>query len=310
MGGLVIRVGIIGLSEGNGHPFSFSAILNGYSDQGLQAAGWKVIYDYVKRRDQAEFGVNDMRVTHAWTQDSGQTEKLCRACLIPNAVSKRDEMLGQVDAVVIARDDFENHFDFAMPFLEAGLPVLIDKPLSVDLQQLRAFKPYLERAQLMSCSGMRFARELDEPRASIKEYGELKLIRGAVVLSWEKYGVHLLDAIFNVTPARPVSISVLPAPHASFAMEMSDGSLLQVDALGNCPKTFRVDIWGDKVTSSHDMTDNFSMFRRMLWHFDQMIQTQRPVVPPQDTIDVMRTLIAGRIASVQKRPVLLHEIQL
>ena len=30
-----VRVGMIGLSEGNGHPFSFSAILNGYDDAAL-----------------------------------------------------------------------------------------------------------------------------------------------------------------------------------------------------------------------------------------------------------------------------------
>ena len=30
-----VRVGMIGMSEGNGHPFSFSAIINGYDDDGL-----------------------------------------------------------------------------------------------------------------------------------------------------------------------------------------------------------------------------------------------------------------------------------
>ena len=33
----------------------------------------------------------------------------------------------------------------------------------------------------MSCSGMRYARELDEPRADLAAYGRLKLIRGAIV---------------------------------------------------------------------------------------------------------------------------------
>ena len=33
----------------------------------------------------------------------------------------------------------------AQPFLEAGLPVFIDKPLSLDISELRAFKPYLEK---------------------------------------------------------------------------------------------------------------------------------------------------------------------
>ena len=44
---------------------------------------------------------------------------------------------------------------------------------------------------------------------NLAAYGHLKLIRGAIVLSWEKYGVHLLDAIFGITSARPVSVCMM-----------------------------------------------------------------------------------------------------
>ena len=72
----------------------------------------------------------------------------------------------------------------------------------------------------MSCSGMRYARELDEPRADLAAYGRLKLIRGAIVLSWEKYGVHLLDAILASSQSRPVSVLMLPADHASAVVRL------------------------------------------------------------------------------------------
>jgi predicted dehydrogenase len=310
LGGLVTRIGVLGLSDGNGHPFSFSAIINGFSDKGFANAGWDVIHQYLRRRDDSEFGIDDIRVTHAWTQDEQITTKLCEACLISNKLARPEEMLGQVDAVIVARDDFENHFGMAMPFLKAGVPVLVDKPLSLDVEQLRGLKSHLEAGKLMSSSGMRYARELDEPRAGWGSYGPIKLIRGAVVLSWEKYGVHLVDAILNLTPARPISVSALRAPHASFAIEMSDGSLLQIDALGDAPKTFRIDIWGARQCSTHEITDNFSMFRRLLWHFAQMIKTAKPPIDPADTLNVMRTLIAGRISASEKRAVLLDEIQI
>ena len=32
---------------------------------------------------------------------------------------------------------------------------------------------------------------------------KVKLIRGAIVLSWEKYGVHILDAVLGMPTARP-----------------------------------------------------------------------------------------------------------
>jgi hypothetical protein len=305
-----IRIGMIGISEGNGHPFSFSAIINGYSDQGLRASGWPVIYEYVRRRDPSEFGIAGFKVTRAWTQDKDATERLCQACRIPQGVAALEDMIGQVDAVILARDDYENHFTMAMPFLEAGLAVFIDKPLALNLNELRAFVPYLKSGRLFSCSGMRYARELDDVRASLKDYGALKLVRGAVLNSWEKYGVHMLDAVCSFLPSRPVSVVALEAGHFSAAVSLDDGCLLQIDALGECPKTFRIDIWGDQVRSSHEIADNFTMFRRMLWGFTQSLQTGNPAINPQATIDIMRILIAGRIAANEKRKVMLDEIQL
>jgi Oxidoreductase family, NAD-binding Rossmann fold len=306
----VKQVGIIGLSEGNGHPFSFGSIINGFSPEGLSVSGWPGIYEYVRRRHPSEFGLNGWKITHAWTQDPESTGRLCAACNISHSVRDYREFLGNVDAVIIARDDYETHFEMARLFLEAGLPVFVDKPLSLDLAELTAFKPYLQTGQLMSCSGMRYARELDEPRANLSAYGRLKLIRGAIVLSWEKYGVHLLDAAFGITSARPVSVRMLPAEHAFAAVRLDDGTLVQIDALGECAPTFHLELFGTQRNSAFDITDNFSMFRRMLWEFLTSIDTGRAAIPSEKTLDVMRVLIAGRISRSEDREVLLDEIAL
>lgn len=305
---MVTRLGVIGISEGNGHPFSFSSIINGYSDAGLANSGWSVIYDYVRRRDSSEFGFDGVSVTHAWTQDPAVTRKLCDACLIPNAVSRPDEMIRQVDAVIIARDDYETHHSMALPFLKAGLHVFVDKPLSLNPEELRSFRPYLESGRLMSCSGMRYARELDEPRASLADYGEIRLVRGAILNSWERYGVHLLDAILNTVCSRPVSVVPVAARHDSMALAMDDGSLVQLDALGDVGRCFRVDIFGTRKITSHEITDNFSMFRRLLWHFVRSIKAGTPAIDPEDTLNVVRLLMAGRMARAEERKVSLNEI--
>ncbi len=310
MGSLVKSFGIIGLSEGNGHPFSYGSIINGYSPEGLAASGWPGIYEYVRRRHASEFGLDGWTITHAWTQDPASTKKLCAACRISHGVGDYREFLGKVDAVIIARDDHETHFQMARPFLEAGLPVFIDKPLSLAVSELRAFRPYLEKGQLMSCSGMRYSRELDEPRADLAAYGRLKLIRGAIVLSWEKYGVHLLEAILAITPAHPVSVRMLPAEHASAFVRLDDGVLIQIDALGECARTFHVEFFGTQRTGTFDLTDNFSMFRRMLWQFAESIRTGRPAIPSERTLEIMLVLIAGRMARNENREVFLSELPL
>ena len=307
---MVTRLGIIGISEGNGHPFSFSAIINGYSDEGMGASGWPGIHEYVKRRDHSEFGFEGFRVTHAWTQDPEVTRKLCKACLIPNPVTRLEEMIGSVDAVIIARDDYESHFRMAIPFLKAGMHVFVDKPLSLDIEELNTFWPYVESGKLMSCAGMRYARELDEPRASLSDYGEIMLVRGAILNSWEKYGVHMLDAIFNTVRSRPTSVFSIAGRHNSLTILMDDASLIQIDALGDIGKCFRVDIFGTKKITSHEITDNFSMFRRLLWHFINSIKSCTPAIPPEQVRTVMKLLIAGRKAITEERKVSLDEIRI
>lgn len=310
MGDLVKSIGIIGISEGNGHPFSFGSIINGYSDEGLANAGWPGIYAYVRRRHASEFGMNGWRVTHAWTQDESTTRKLCAACKIPNAAQDSRDFLGKVDAVIIARDDFQAHFELSRPFLEAGLPVLIDKPLSLDVTELRFFEPYLKSGQLMSCSGMRYARELDEPRSDLASYGRLKLIRGAIVLNWENYGVHMLDAIFGLTKSHPMAVRMLPAEHASAVITMDDGLTIQIDAMGDCARTFHIEIFGTERTGAFDITDNFSMFRRMLWEFLESIRIGKPAILAERTLETMKVLIAGRVSKKEGREVLLNELAL
>jgi hypothetical protein len=310
MGSVVMRIGMVGVSEGNGHPFSFSAIINGYSEEGLAASGWAVIYNYVRRRSPSEFGFDGVRVTHAWTQDPAVTRQLRSACHIPNEALTPESMIGSVDAVIIARDDYENHLAMALPFLQAGLHVFVDKPLSLNVEELRVFRPYLERGKLMSCSGMRYARELDEPRASLADYGEIRLIRGAILNSWEKYGVHLVDAILNTVSSKPVAVAALPAGHASFVVSMSDESIVQFDALGDVGPCFQIDIFGTRRITSHAISDNFSMFRRLLWHFIQSVKDGKPAIDPLHTLGTMKLLIAARMARSQERRVELDEIQL
>jgi predicted dehydrogenase len=309
LGGLVtLSVGVIGYNEGNGHPFSFSAIINGYSDDGFARADWSVIHDYLNQRDPGEFGFDDVRVTHAWTQDDAVTRRLCDACYIENAVERPDQMIGEVDAILLCRHDSETHREFAMPFLEAGLPVFVDKPLSLDIEDLRIFRPFLDGGKLMSCSGLRYARELDNAAAALSSFGSIKLVRASVVLDWEKYGVHMVDAALGLGWATPVSIQRLSAQHDSFAVEMDDGSLLQIDALGVVPKVFRLDIYGTQKEESLQLFDNFTAFRRTIGHFLDMARTGIPSIPAETVLTSMRLLIAGRKAEREGRAVPLSEI--
>jgi predicted dehydrogenase len=303
-----IKLGVIGINEGNGHPFSFSAIINGFDDEGMKNSGWDVIYDYLKIRDASEFGFDNVEVTHAWTQDPEQTKKLAKASKIPNIVVDVNDMLDEVDGVLIARDDYETHYLLAKTFLEQGKFVFIDKPLSLDVAELRFFKKYLENGKLMSCAGARYARELDEIRGNVDSFGELKLIRGTVVNSMEKYGIHMLDGIFGVTGFQAKSVSCFQGKHTSMMIKNKDNSLIFIDALGNTAKTLQFDFWSDEKRFHAETNDNFTMFRRLLAEFIEMMRTEKPAIVPELVINSMKVLIAANISRNEGREVEIDEI--
>ena len=305
-----IKLGIIGINEGNGHPFSFSAIINGFDREGMKNSGWDVIFNYLITRDASEFGFDNVRVTHAWTQDPEQTKKLARASKIPNIVVDMNDMSNEVDGVIIARDDYEKHYQLAKTFLEQGKFVFIDKPLSIEIAELKFFKKYLEDGKLMSCAAARYAKELDEIRGNIDSFGEMKLIRGTVVNSMEKYGIHMLDGIFGVTGFQVKSVSCFQAKHTSMMIKNTDNSLMYIDALGNSSNTLLIDFWSDTKRFHAEVNDNFSMFRRLLADFIKMMRTNKPAIDPELVINSMKVLIAANISRKENREVAIDEISI
>jgi len=289
-----MRLGIIGLSEGNGHPFSFSAIINGYDREAFGRAGWPGILDYLEQQPPDAFGFPDVRVTHAWTQDAEITAKLCAAARIAHPVGAFEDMLGAVDAAIIARDDWTTHMRLARPFLDRGVPVFIDKPLSLDATELAYFMPHLEAGRLMSTAGLRYARELDALREQPESLGRVGYIAATVLNNLERYGVHMLDAIqgLGFPPVRRVTR--LAATHESFAFDLANDTLVVLNCLGPVGKTFHISVFGERGHAHFDLHDNFSAFRRTLAGFTDMLTTRKPPIPPHQILATMRLLAAAQ----------------
>lgn len=294
----MIRTGIIGFSEGNGHPFSFSAIVNGYDEERFAAAGWPVIHHYLKAQGPERFGIPDVRITSAWTQDPALTATLCAACKIETACADLEDMIDQVDAVIVARDDWETHARLAMPFLEAGRFVFVDKPLSLDDAELARFEPYLRSGKLMSCSGLRYAQELDEFRQprSAWPIGAPKLVEASVLFGIEKYGIHMIEAVASLDRswARVTKVTRLAVPHDAWLMEFSDGVPFVLHCLGAVAKTFHLNLFGDRGHRHFDLHDNFSAFRRTLEQFFGQVKSGVPAIDPDDTLRVMQLIQKAR----------------
>jgi hypothetical protein len=297
---VVTKIGVLGTSVGNGHPFSFSAIINGFDNNAFSESGWPVIHDYLSKVHKDEFGVNDLRVTHAWSQDLSVTKRLSRSCHIENACANLDEVLHGVEGLLIARDDWDSHLELAMPFLEQGIPVFIDKPLTLNKSELETFFPFMEEGLLMSCSAFRYAREIPPLAEIISQVGDIRLIACTVLNDLQKYGIHMLEALAGIDPSysKPEKIRRNDSIFESYVLTYENGSEVHLNCIGAVGKTFRISFFGTTGQKHIDILDNFTAFRNTLFEFSQMIKSGRSSIDAQETKSLMETLILASSLAV------------
>jgi predicted dehydrogenase len=90
-------------------------------------------------------------------------------------VERSEELLGQVDAVLVLSNEGAVHRERATPFIEAGLPVFVDKPLAATAADARALVNLAEQraVPLISASSLRFTPEVLAIRQAKEETGQL-----------------------------------------------------------------------------------------------------------------------------------------
>ncbi|WP_397383760.1 Gfo/Idh/MocA family oxidoreductase, partial [Prosthecobacter sp.] len=191
-----LRLAMLGMIEGNGHPYSWSAIVNGFDPAAMAQCPYPAILNYLGKQRVEEVRIPGARVTHVWTDDPADAPKVAAASLIPNVVSKPEDVSGHVDAAIISTDDGDDHIRRVKPFIEAGLPVFVDKPMATNIADLRQFVQWHKAgAVILSTSGMRYAPEMRLSNEQRAQLGDLRWITSFTCKTWERYGIHALEAV-------------------------------------------------------------------------------------------------------------------
>ena len=292
-----LRFGMLGLSEGNGHPYSWSAIFNGYDAKKMSECGFPVIPEYLSRQSFPADCLPDARVTHIWTQDSELSRHVAEACLIETVVDNYEEMIGQVDAILLARDDASRHFEMSAPFIEAGLPIYIDKPLALTVAEAeRIYALQRFDNQIFTCSALAFARELTLSGAELRSLGQIQRVRAQIPNSWEKYAVHIIEPVLNLIGDqgeidRVTGLS--EGQHHSVSVIWQTGLETCFRTTGDDPVNIRIDLEGDKASKSLQFVDTFAAFKAALGHFVLVVRREKESIPRDLTLKVVRIIEEG-----------------
>jgi len=298
---MFIKLGVIGMSEGNGHPYSWSAIFNGYDPESMQQCGFPVIPQYLAEQSWPQARIADAQVTRVWTQDSTLTRHIAGAALIEAAVEDLHELCADVDAVLLARDDAEQHLSLAGPALKAGLPIYIDKPIALSQSAMETLYD-LEQypGQIFTCSAMRYSPELQLSAQDREQVGALREIHAVTPKSWNKYAVHILEPVLNMLDPDDIPVEMERTAGASqgsaLCVRWQSGVITRFVATGvdsSAPISIRVigtKGWQDKI-----FHDSFTAFKAALQDFVDGIRSKSVRSPVSFNRKVVSLIEAGRI---------------
>ena len=294
-----IRLAMLGMVDGNGHPCSWSAIINGdYETESVLACGYPGILQYLDAEPRENLGIPGAKVTHIWCDDPTEAAVVAKASLIPHVVKRPEDVIGQVDAVVIPTDKGWEHVDRVRPFIEAGLPVFIDKPLCDREDHLRQFVAWQREGKpLLSTSAMRYAKEFVAAKERLAEcVGEPRLMTMTTAKSWERYGIHALEGVYPLlAPGGWLSAANTGTEKANLVhLRHQSGVDVVLAAVADMYGGFcKLTVYGTKGTMFVEFQDTFFAFKTQLVAFIDYLRTGESPFPFTETIELMKIIIAG-----------------
>ena len=313
LGDKELNIGILGMTEGNGHPYSWSAMFNGYNREHMDKCPFPVIPVYLNKQPAHTIGIPGARITHIHCDNRADAEDVARCSLIENVVNKPEDMIGQVDAVICATDIGSEHVERCRPFIEADIPMFIDKPLVDNEKDLQTFVKWRKEGKhFISSSSMRYVKTNEPYFKNHYEIGKLMYICKPMCKKWETYGIHALECIYpflgegfeSIQNTGTYERNMIHITHKSGC----DVHIpLTAEMYGASGITMLIGSAGNKILTD---SDSYYSFKKQLDKFVEYLRTGVEPFPFSETIELMKLLIGGIMSREQGgRKVLLSEIK-
>ena len=293
-----LRLGIIGISPGNGHPYSWSAIFNGYNPKIMENCGFPVIPRYLENQIFPNDCISNAEVTHIWTQNKKISRHIADATNIKYVVNEYEDLISKVDAILLARDDSENHLKFATPFLNAGLPIYIDKPLALSIKSAKKILSLQKYSgQIFSCSALKFADELCLNKEQLSSVGKIKNIHGYISKDWDKYSIHIIDPIMKIISKNETIIKSQKWHNNGYScldLKLSSHINIKLETYGSGIIPMGIKIVGDKSYKDLIFKNTFQAFKNTLNEFILSITSKSNRIDEEQMLKVISWIEEGR----------------
>jgi predicted dehydrogenase len=94
-----------------------------------------------------------IRITAIYGHEKERTEQVAKDGAIEKIYENANDMIGNVDAVMVIFRHGSKHAKYTLPFIEAGIPVWVDKPFTSNIAEAEAIVEAAKRKNVLITGG-------------------------------------------------------------------------------------------------------------------------------------------------------------
>lgn len=212
-----------------------------------------------------------------------------------------EELAEMCDIGFIQGCDWDDHLRCAMPFIQRGKPVFLDKPMVGSLKDCRAVQGLVEQgAVILGSSSARYAYEVQEflaiPEA---ERGETVTVFGTAGVDEFNYGVHIAEAIGGLMGPGAEWVRYLGRGQAgekyseSYYIQFANGKSAMYNTFTGTWQPFVLTIMTTKTTYQFKMDPNRLYAALMEQIANHMEGKPSLLADPETLLESVKVMLAG-----------------
>ena len=269
-----------------------------------------------------------MRMTHVWDIVQKDAENFARRYDV-EVVSRFDEMVGKVDGVILSDFDATPAFkDLTRPYLEAGIPIFINRPFAYNLSDARDMIDLAAEhgTPIMCGSSFEYVKEVEIIRKRLASLGPITgFVADNSMSDYPSHGIHGLYFVYACLGGGVKQVSYLTpdwrAPNGVVVLEYEArrggkpfyGCVQQIPTTGANAwiKVFGKEsteqwIWWEATQWDRDTF----LWLPMLLRMQEMFETGKMPEPYENIYEKTQIFLAGFKSHVEHNgaPVALSEI--
>ncbi len=268
---------------------------------GIENSHAEEIIRYLNAPDRPGAGA---RVVALVAGEAARTRELAELGGIERIAADAAELRDEIDALIVTSRDGALHRALAVPYLDAGTPVWVDKPLAASVADAQEIVAAARRggALLTSSSALRWVADTDAVADELASMGDLQAVTvtGPADAASEYsgiffYGIHIADVAQRLVPGAPEDLDVQPLRDGLVARYRVNGVLVTLELVrpeGDARVPFRATAVGRHGVVSRDIVLGHDYVQPGVDAFVRMLETGTEPIPAEQMLAPIAVLEA------------------